>query len=233
MEMLDLHTHILPRMDDGSQSPEESVRMLRMEAEQGVAHVVLTPHFYPSREDPEHFLSRRRESAASLLKAVQGQTNLPQIHLGAEVTYYDGVSRSEGVEGLCIEGAGTLLLEMPFCEWNERMLGEIYELRSQRRIQPVLAHVERYLSFQPAGVLSELCDHGVWMQVNASFFTRWQTSRKALAMLNRREIHFIGSDCHNLTSRQPNMGDAVAKIEKKLGHDALQHLTDMQEWLLG
>ena len=113
------------------------------------------------------------------------------------------------------------------------MLGEIYELRSQRRIQPVLAHVERYLSFQPAGVLSELCDHGVWMQVNASFFTRWQTSRKALAMLNRREIHFIGSDCHNLTSRQPNMGDAMAKIEKKLGHDALQHLTDMQEWLLG
>lgn len=233
MEMLDLHTHILPCMDDGSQSAEESVRMLRMEAEQGVAHAVLTPHFYPSREDPARFLSRRREAAERLLNAVQGQTNLPRLHLGAEVTYYDGVSRSEMIDDLCIEGTGAMLLEMPFCEWNQRMLGEVLELRSQRGIQPVLAHVERYLSFQSADVISELCDQGVWMQVNASFFTRWQTSRRALAMLDRREIHFLGSDCHNLTTRKPNMGDAMARIEKKLGHDALRHLTHMQEWLLG
>ena len=231
--MLDLHTHILPLMDDGSQSPEESLRMLRMEAEQGVAYAVLTPHFYPDREDPDSFLKRRRESADKLLNAVQGQTGLPQIRLGAEVTYYDGVSGSERIEGLCIDGAGALLLEMPICRWTQRMLDEVCELRSRRRIQPILAHVERYLSFQPAGVVAQLCNRGVWMQANASFFTRWQTSRRALGMLNRREIHFIGSDCHNLTTRRPNMGEAAVKIEKRLGCDAQQHLRRMQEQLLG
>ena len=231
--MLDLHTHILPLMDDGSQSPEESLRMLRMEAEQGVELAVLTPHFYPDREDPQHFLGRRQAAAEKLLDVLQGQTDLPQIRLGAEVRYYDGVSLLEGIEALCVEGTRTLLLEMPFCRWTRRMLDEAGYLRSQRGIQPVLAHVERYLSFQPAGVVAEWGDGGVWMQTNASFFTRWQTSRRALRMLSRREIHFIGSDCHNLTTRRPNLGAAAAKIEKRLGSDAQQHLRRMQEQLLG
>lgn len=233
MEMLDLHTHILSRMDDGSQSADESLRMLRMEAEQGTTHLVLTPHFYPNREAPDSFLTRRQEALQRLTDAMQGHTNLPTLHVGAEVAYYDGISRSEAAEQLCIEGTGAMLLEMPFCEWTQRMIGEVYELRSQRRIQPILAHVERYLSFQSADVISDMCDRGVWMQVNASFFARWQTSRRALGMLDRREIHFIGSDCHNLSTRKPNMGDAMAKIEKKLGHDAQRHLRHMQEMLLG
>lgn len=233
MSMMDLHTHILPHMDDGSASAEESLRMLRAEAEQGVDAVVLTPHFYPSREAPESFFARRQQAMNRLLGAVEGMQNMPALHLGAEVAYYDGISRSEAADQLCIEGTGAMLLEMPFCEWNQRMVGEVYELLSQRRIQPILAHVERYLSFQHRDVVSELCENGVWIQVNASFFTRWQTSHKAIGMLDRGEIHFLGSDCHNMSSRKPNIGEAAAKIDKKLGRDAQGHLERMRELLLG
>ena len=62
--MVDFHTHILPKMDDGSRSSEESVAMLRMLAEQGIKRVVLTPHYYPEAESPEDCL-RRRESVNS------------------------------------------------------------------------------------------------------------------------------------------------------------------------
>ena len=64
--MTDLHTHILPGMDDGAKTPEESLQMLRMERDQGVDTVVLTPHFYRDRERPEWFLARRRASAEAL-----------------------------------------------------------------------------------------------------------------------------------------------------------------------
>ena len=67
--MTDLHTHILPGIDDGARSVEESLAMLRMERGQGVDTVVLTPHFYRDRENPKRFLRRRKESAAALAQA--------------------------------------------------------------------------------------------------------------------------------------------------------------------
>lgn len=231
--MLDLHTHILPGMDDGSASAEESLQMLLSEAAQGVNEIVLTPHFYPDRETPDSFLIRRRQACERLLAAMQGHENLPKLYLGAEVAYYDGISRSEAADRLCIGQTGAMLLEMPFCEWTRRMLDDVYELLSQRGIQPVLAHVERYLAFQHRDIVADLCERGVWIQVNASCFTRWQTSRRALGMLERGEIHFLGSDCHNMSSRKPNMGEAAEKIHKKLGSDAQGYLAEMREMLLG
>ena len=68
--MTDLHTHILPGMDDGAESVEMSLDMLRMERDQGVDAVVLTPHFYRDRERPEHFLNRRRAAGEALRDAL-------------------------------------------------------------------------------------------------------------------------------------------------------------------
>ena len=56
--IIDFHSHILPGVDDGSQSVQESLAMLKMEAEQGIQHVIATPHFYPKHDSPEHFLER-------------------------------------------------------------------------------------------------------------------------------------------------------------------------------
>ena len=66
--MIDFHSHILPGMDDGSSSPEESIAMLEMSAGQGIDHIFATSHFYPDEEDPASFL-RRRKSLLSILKS--------------------------------------------------------------------------------------------------------------------------------------------------------------------
>ena len=229
--MLDTHTHILPKMDDGSKSPEQSIKMLRKEVRQGITRVIFTPHYYANREEPAKFLKRRKESLA-LLAAESAGGNMPKCYAGAEVAYFRGMSRIEEIENLCIGHTNAMLIEMPFCKWDRGMLAELEYLRESRGIQPVIAHVERYLRFQSMGIVKDLCDMGFWIQVNASFFLRWQTSWLALRMLKKRNIHFIGSDCHDIKNRPPNMGDAISLIDKRLGRHALMHLRHMESRLL-
>lgn len=231
--MLDIHTHILPGMDDGSQSVEQSLAMLEEEARQGVHTVVMTPHFLANREAPERFIQRRVQAEYTLKSCTAARRDLPVLLTGAEVAFFDGMCRAEALEQLCIEGTNAMLIEMPFCRWNRRMLAELDELRQLRGIQPILAHIERFMTYQPAGTVEKLIEDGMLIQINASFATRWQTSRQALSMLKREQIHFVASDCHNMDQRKPNLGEAMSKIERKLGAPAMEYLWTNQNMLLG
>lgn len=200
--MIDFHTHILPCMDDGSQSISESLSMLRAEARQGIQGVVLTPHFYAHENNPEDFLKRRQHIFRQLKPYLWPE--LPEIILGAEVQYFEGICTVEGVRDLRIEGTDYLLLEMPFSHWSNHMIEDVITLNDRRGMTVVLAHIERYMAMQPKEIWSHLRSCGVLMQSNVSFFSNWKTQHKAMSMLARREINFLGSDCHNMKLRQPN-----------------------------
>ncbi len=206
--MTDIHCHILPKMDDGSRSVEESLAMLESMASQGVDRIAATPHFYASENSPEKFLARRAASVEKLTKACR--PGLPDLLLGAEVCYFEGVSRCEGLDALKIEGTGMLLLEMPFCRWTMRMIQEVWEIAS--RMTVLLAHVERYLRWQNEEVWELLADRGVLNQCNASFVLHWHTRKKALRMLREGKVHLLGSDSHNMSSRPPVLGKALALL---------------------
>ncbi|MBR6529107.1 MAG: capsular polysaccharide biosynthesis protein, partial [Firmicutes bacterium] len=94
MMIIDFHSHLLPCVDHGSQSIEESIEMLRIMKSQGIDAVVATPHFYADEEFPEEFLKRRKVGAENLMKAIEGLAgeDFPHIYLGAEVAYYRGMS---------------------------------------------------------------------------------------------------------------------------------------------
>jgi len=210
--MTDIHCHVLPQMDDGSRSVEESLAMLEALAAQGVSCVAATPHFYAGENSPEEFLGRRAASMEKL--AGVWRPGLPTLKLGAEVCYFEGVSRCKELDALEIEDTGLLLLEMPFSRWTPRMLREVWEL--QVRVRPgmtvLLAHIERYLRWQEAETWDALLEWGVLNQCNASFFLRWQTKYKALRMLREGRIHLLGSDSHNMDSRPPELGKALAML---------------------
>ena len=209
--MVDIHSHVLPGIDDGSRSVEESVCMLAQSARQGINQMVATPHFYPMESSPEQFL-RRRATAEKALRAAW-QPDVPALRMGAEGYYLDGISRNEMLEELRIEGTELLLLEMPFSAWSERMLREVQELQSRSGITVLLAHIERYLRFQKPTVWEDLRQAGVLMQSNGEFFLHWRTRKKALRMLKAGQIHMLGSDCHNLESRPPNLGQALERLD--------------------
>ena len=222
--MIDWHTHILPGMDDGSHDVAESISMINMQVSQGVHTVIATPHFYANDETVDSFLGRRKK-ALELLRAELPE-GPPEIRLAAEVRYYQGISRMADLKALRIEGSKLLLLEMPMTGWTEYMVRELIELSGKSSIRIVLAHIERYLSLQKQAVWERIYDSGILMQVNASFFTTLDSKRKAISLLRKGKIHFVGSDCHNMTSRSPQIGKAFEIIQKKLGDNYLSQMNE-------
>ena len=222
--MIDWHSHILPSIDDGSKDAAESISMLGMQASQGVETVVATPHFYANDETVAAFLSRRSKAMEDLKS--QLPENAPKILMGAEVRYYQGISRLEGLRDLTIEGSKLLLLEMPMGIWPESMVRELIELSGKSSVRIILAHVDRYLKLQKQSVWDRIIESGILMQVNADFFTSFASKRKALALLEDGVVQFLGSDCHNTTSRPPQLGKAVEVIRKKLGDDYLDQMNE-------
>ncbi|MBR1797862.1 MAG: capsular polysaccharide biosynthesis protein [Clostridiales bacterium] len=230
--MLDFHSHLIPGVDDGSRNVAMSVAMLDMWREQGFDYICATPHFYADVNTPSRFLEKRFLAYGELMdelnKAPGGAKAYPGIFLGAEVHYFRGLSSCEDINKLCLQGTNLLLVEMPFHSWSDYMIREINEL-SSLGIVPVAAHIERYLSIQTESKLNDLLDTGILIQCNAEFFLTFGTRRKALRMLKEGRIQFLGSDAHNLTSRAPNLGDAIKLIEKKLGSDALSDIRDNED----
>lgn len=215
--MIDFHTHILPGLDDGSKSVQESLEMLRMERRQGIDTVVLTPHYYSRQNSPGAFLRRRQLAWERLTGSLE--EGMPRLLLGAEVQYFENMGNLDSLHTLCVQGTKLLLLEMPFCHWDERVIRTVLELNGSNGLQIILAHIERYLPFPQNAQALELLRHsGILMQVNASFFEGWLHCRKAVSMLKRGEFQLIGSDCHNITTRRPNWElvpeDAVKMVDQ-------------------
>lgn len=220
--MIDWHSHILPAMDDGARDPSESRALLEELTRQGITAVIATPHFYANDESVAQFLARRAQ-AMDTLRREMGDSG-PCVRPGAEVRYYPGISRLEGLNELRIEGTRLLLLEMPETRWPGSVVRELLDLSGVRGTRIVLAHVERCRGFQSPDVWPALLENGIRMQVNASYFLSWQTRRRALSALVQGEVHFLGSDCHNMTARPPRIGEARLRIEKKLGADFLAQM---------
>ena len=211
--MIDIHSHILPCIDDGSKSVEVSIKMLNELSAQGIDIVVATPHFYANRNTVEEFLFKREEAYNKLLPYLN--STMPKIVLGAEVKYYEGISRLEDLDKLRIDNSKLLLLEMPMRKWSEYTLRELYELSSRGDLIIVLAHIERYLKLQNKEIISDFVQRGIYIQSNADFFIDFFSRHIALRMLNNNEIHFIGSDCHDLFKRPPRLSSAVDYIRRK------------------
>lgn len=218
--MIDFHSHILPCIDDGSKSVEESIKMLRLLKEQKVSTVVATPHFYANHHSVGQFLSKREASFIKISHLIND--NLPRVILGAEVKYYEGISRLDNLKKLCIGDTNLLLLEMPMKRWTEYILREVRQLNSFGNIRVVIAHIDRYVSFQSKDTIDTLIEDGILIQANTEFFLNFRTRRKAVKMLRSGLIHFIGTDCHNLKTRKPDMDDALSYIKRKCSDDFVQ-----------
>lgn len=231
----DFHSHVLPRVDDGSHSVEESLRMLCASKAQGVKRMVATPHFYPHADDPERFLEKRRAGMEALTEAVEENPDrnekYPQLYLGAEVAFFTGISRCDWMKKMCISGTRLLLVEMPFDRWNEQMLGELFEMKASLGVVPVIAHLDRYFAYQSKEFIDELFSEDLLIQCNAESFIERKNRKKVLKMLEDGRVDFIGSDCHGDTRRAPNVGGAYDVISRNLGDDAINKLNEFGDFV--
>lgn len=228
--MIDFHSHILPAIDDGSKNEEESLKMLEMLSQQGISTVCATPHFNPDKESVNEFIKRRQDAYDKLKPKMTSQ--MPEIILGAEIAYYEGLSNLSDLQKLCIGNTKLLLVEMPMSKWSEFAVDELKKLSNVKGYTIIIAHIERYMNAQSSDTLRKLRSMGVLSQVNASFFIRLTTRKKAIRMLRNGEINAIGSDCHNLEHRPPCMKQAFEIIKKKTSETFLSEFAEYQRDLI-
>lgn len=166
---------------------------------------------------------------AQLQEEMAQYSDLPQVVLGAEVYFFRGMSESDQLSRLTIAEKNSILIEMPAAPWTEDMYRELEAIWVQRGIKPIIAHVDRYIRpLRTYGIPQRLAELPVLVQANAEFFLERRTARFAMRMLMADRIHLLGSDCHNTKTRKPNMGDALQRIELKLGKAALQRIENYQ-----
>lgn len=221
--MIDFHTHILPGIDDGSRNIEMTVAMLEEEARQGVKAICATPHFYAHRMSFDCFLENRKHAAEITAEVLDRNPDLPKIYTGAEVYYFQGIGRAERISELCVTGTHTILVEMPFAQWDDLVYRDIQALIRKQRLSVVIAHIERYYEFQrDKTVWDEVFDLPLTRQINAgSFLNGWLRARFPLKVVKEHPATLIGTDCHNMDKRKPNLLEARGVVSKKAGQQVL------------
>lgn len=198
-------------------------------AQHGVGLVCATPHFYREKTDVETFLARRGAAWQKMEQAIQP---LPvSVVLGAEVAYYSGISEEKELRQLCVEGTDTLLLEMPYSDWNSFQIDEVMSLAWNSGFDVVLVHPERLtMGKNNHRWLEKL--YSLPMQVNAGALHHWRTRRGALEILENTAKPLLGSDCHNLKSRAPNLWEGRNVVERKLGREFLSDMDKNAQMLM-
>lgn len=215
--MIDLHCHILPGIDDGAKTIDDSLALIAAEQRQNVDSIVFTPHFNIEKVSIEDFCRVRNHSMNLLTSSQEFVDFGMSVKAGAEV-YFSMRLIDADIEPLCFDDTDYILIELPV---TSRPYGLTHTLTDiiNKGYTPILAHVERYPYFtsEPT-MLYDLIMKGCLAQVNAStIFEKSNISSLALKYIKWEMVHIVCSDCHSINRRPPNMKKAFSHIEKKLG----------------
>ena len=242
--MIDFHTHVLPGIDDGSRNIGMTEAMLREESAQGTGIVVATPHFYANSMSVQKFLDKRQAAfeETERLRETLPEGSLPQLMTGAEVYYFEGMGDAEMLPRLTIEGTDTILVEMPFAQWTKEVCRDIEHIIRKQRLRVVLAHVERYDEFQKdRSAWDEVFSLPLIPQINTGSFIKkktglFRTDKKrkfAMQFLKTHPDMILGSDCHNMEGRRPNLKAGREEIAAAFGDEALERIDRTTREVLG
>lgn len=214
----DIHTHLLPGVDDGARDMDDALALLRRAWDDGTGTLVLTPHYRGRfRQNTPQQLRERFEQLRSL--APEGM----KLYLGTEAGYERDLADklSEG-RVLSLDGSRYVLLEFSTGSPKSQVLDGVFEVLNAG-FTPIIAHVERYDTFRRHKDLAEdVLSVGTLLQVNAdSLLGGWGSDVKRYChrLLKRRMIHFIASDGHDSEHRPPTLGECYRLICKKYGEE--------------
>ena len=226
MEYFDIHNHILPGVDDGSQSLEESMAMLEIAYKEGIRSLLLTPHYTrgKNRCSKEELIDRFED----FKKEVRKQYPELSLYLGNEILYEDGVV-DDLKDGLIQTMNNTKYVLVEFnIRISYNQLYQAIQKLTNARFRPIIAHVERYRClFKHVERLDELIRMEAFLQMNISSIYGGfldEEARWCKKLVKEGYISFFGTDAHDLENRTPYVRDYAAWIEKKCGKDILEQI---------
>ncbi|MDI3340499.1 MAG: protein-tyrosine-phosphatase [Sphaerobacter sp.] len=217
-ELVDLHSHVLPGVDDGARDLDQALRMLRLAEADGVRTIAATPHASEAAPQQIHAgvaqLNRLAADAGLRLRVVPGS----EVRLAADLAERAGAGHL-----VTLAGTRYLLLELPLWGgWPPFLLDAVYHCQVAG-LWPILAHAERYRPVQrDPGLILDLIDRGVLVQLNGdSLFGRNGREARWAAeeLLRCHAAHLIASDAHDADARPPRIRAALERAAALAGTD--------------
>ena len=211
--MTDIHCHVLPYVDDGSDGIETSLSMLEEQLRQGVKNVILTPHY----REGFYCLSNSeiRENFEDFAKKVKEKGLNINLYLGREITVYKGLEEDiKQGSFLSLAGSKFILLEFPYD--TDTDIEEICYRVKLLGLIPVVAHVERYSYFRSIEKIERLKENGVVIQINASPIVKQAFSDEnkfVKKLLKNKLVDIVASDWHS--TRNNYFKEAYEKVKSK------------------
>ena len=210
--MIDIHCHILPGVDDGAKDETMALSMIEKSVNEGVTHIILTPHF---RKYDDLKRSKQTEIFESLKRLVEQKGYPVALYLGREVYFKDNLI--DQTNHLPIDGSDYVLVE--FSTTTPQNIEEtIYNLKVSK-LKPILAHAERYTYLKKEDYHQIRLTGGL-LQVNAGAIYGFEgLGKKRLVkyLLKNQLVDIVASDAHNMTNRKPNLKNAYKTVLKKYG----------------
>jgi protein-tyrosine phosphatase len=232
--VIDLHAHILPGIDDGPRSLEESLEMARLAVADGITTMVATPHLFRRKSVDFHNLNRPdaiRQAVARLNEKLAEEGINLTILPGCEIPLFiDIIKFIDDQLILTINDTERYIcLEMPDTVIPPATEDIIFQLNS-RGITPIITHPERNLVFyEMPNKLRRFVSLGCLAQITARSLTRgfgWGISRFTKKLVRDGLIHIMASDAHNVAKRPPVMGTALKKLSKVVGEGRARDMVE-------
>ena len=218
---VDIHTHILPGVDDGAQDLTQALNLLKRAYSQGTGAMILTPHYrgrYRGNISP-----KLKKVFEELSTAAQKECPNLSLYLGCEVGYeLDIAEKIASGTVLSLNGTQYVLLEFQQTSFYSRILDGVLEVLNFGYV-PIIAHAERYDAFRQHPMLAEEVTRlGALIQLNADSILgkcglgiRWYCHK----LLKDRLVHFVATDAHDDKLRKPELNRCYQKIRKKYGQE--------------
>lgn len=225
--MIDMHCHMLPGIDDGAQSTEESLKMIRMAVKQGIKSFIATSHA------SSRFPASTPEAVRSLCGQIEQKACKridPRIHIyaGQEILYTtDLLDLLEKGKYLTLADSSWILLEFqPSVSWS--VINNAVRELAMSPYHPILAHVERYHVLEKStDYLDELIENGASLQMNYRSLSGGIFDRRAIRcrkLVRDGYIHYLATDMHNTKERAPELKETLNWMRKHLDEDTIEDL---------
>lgn len=217
----DIHTHILPGVDDGAQDTGQAMRLLRLAWKNGTRTIIFTPHYRGKYK--ENTLNQLRMEFEMLQELAKDEFPGLQLYLGHEVAFeVDAPQAVNAGKVMSLNNSRYMLLEFKPNALRAQITNGVVET-FQCGFIPIVAHVERYdISRTDVTLVEELLEMGALLQLNADSImgvNGYRVKRFCHKLLKSGVVHFVASDAHDHRYRPPLLRKAFMKIYKKYGRE--------------
>lgn len=226
----DIHSHIIPYIDDGADNMETSIEMAEIAVSEGIENIICTPHAFSGYDE---LMERADEQRIELQQQLQYRNIPVRLYPGFEVYISDNFLDYEHPERLALNGGSYVLIETDFERIPDCMNEALYLLKITG-LTPILAHPERYLYLKKEFSLCEMWKkNGMLFQINMGSLNGLYGSmaqKMARKFFKKGYVDFIGTDAHSAGRRAPLIKDGIAECRRRYGaHTAEQLLKNNKD----